>query len=390
MRSLDVFTLMFMTAFICVGMSILMFSVHRSFRNEVKGVGHWAWSQLAMVLAGLMLALRGTLPDALSVPASNAALLWAVGLSMIGTQLFYGQSASWRLFHMIWGSCLLGLLWWLLVTPNFALRVALFSFAQVALYMMQLRLVVRHGERHFTSYFFFALLLMQSTVVLMRGVTALVLGGTGVDLLKSPALATSYLAVSNLVILLLSVAFLVLASRRLQLVLEQRSTHDPLTGALNRRGFGEFFQRAQIHARQGDWPLALMAIDLDHFKAVNDRYGHAIGDRVLVQVVALTRQALRERDQVARFGGEEFVALLPGTSAKEAIQVALRIQTTLRDAITDLPSCTLSIGIATQSSTLEDFDSLLARADAGLYRAKADGRNRIVLADEVAPRCVAG
>lgn len=390
MRSLDVFTLMFMTAFICVGMSIIMFSVHRSFRNEVQGVGHWAWSQLAMVLAGLMLALRGTLPDVLSVPASNAALLWAVGLSMIGTQLFYGQSASWRLFHIIWGSCLLGLLWWLVVTPNFALRVALFSFAEVALHMMQLRLVVRYGERHFTSYFFFALLLMQSAVVLMRGVTALVWGGTGVDLLKSTALATSYLAISNLVILLLSVAFLVLASRRLQLVLEQRSSHDPLTGALNRRGFGEFFQRTHIHARQGDWPLALMAIDLDHFKAVNDRYGHAIGDRVLVHVVALTRQTLRERDQVARFGGEEFVVLLPGTSAKEAIQVALRIQTMLRDAITDLPSCTLSIGIASQSSTLEDFDSLLARADAALYRAKADGRNRIVLADEVVLRCVAG
>ncbi len=97
MRSLDIFTLMFMTAFICVGMSIIMFSVHRNFRNEVEGVGHWAWGQLAMVLAGLMLALRGTLPDVLSVPAYNAALLWAIGLSMIGTQLFYGQSASWRL-----------------------------------------------------------------------------------------------------------------------------------------------------------------------------------------------------------------------------------------------------------------------------------------------------
>ncbi|WP_182915683.1 GGDEF domain-containing protein [Massilia cavernae] len=390
MRSLDVFTLMFMTAFTCVGMSMIMFSVHRSFRSEVQGVGHWAWGQLAMVLAVLMLALRGTLPDVLSVPASNAALLWGIGLSMIGTQLFYGQAASWRLFHIVWGSCFIGILWWLLVTPDFAMRVALYSCAELVLHLVQLRLVVRYGERHFTSYFFFALLLVQAALVLIRGVAALVSDGASVDLLKSSALATSYLAISNLVILLLSVAFLVLASRRLQLVLEQRSTHDPLTGILNRRGFGEFFGRKQIHARQGDWPLAILALDLDHFKAVNDRYGHAMGDRVLQHVATLVQQALRERDRVARFGGEEFVALLPGTSAKDAIPVALRIQAALRDAVSELPSCTLSIGIASQSSELEDLDSLLARADAALYRAKAEGRNRIVLADEAVLRCVAG
>lgn len=388
MISLDVFTLMFMTMVICLGMSIIMFSVHRSFRGEVQGMELWAWSQLAMVMAGLLLASRGTLADVLSVPLSNAALLWAIGLSMIGTQMFYGQAASWRLFHITWLSCSLGLLWWLVVTPNFSMRVALFSFAEAALHTMQFRLVVRNGERHFTSYFFLVLLSIQLALVLTRGVAALVWGSASVDLLKSAPLAASYLALSNLVIVLLSVGFLVLAFRRLQLVLERRSTHDPLTGVLNRRGFGEVFQRTQSHARQGDWPLTLLAIDLDHFKAVNDGYGHAIGDRVLVHVVAQVRQALRERDQMARFGGEEFVVLLPGTSIKDAIQVASRIQATLRDAITDLPFCTLSIGVSSESNPLEDFDSLLARADAALYQAKADGRNRIVLSDGV-PRCVA-
>ena len=221
------------------------------------------------------------------------------------------------------------------------------------------------------------LLAIQTGLTVIRGVAALTLGDSSANLQSATALATGYLATSNILIQLLSVAFLVLASRQLKLALELRATQDPLTGVLNRRGCAEFYQQLQTHGRQSDVPFTLLAIDLDHFKAVNDKHGHGTGDKVLVHVAQQVARSLRDCDRVARFGGEEFVALLPGTTTPEAIAIAARIQATVRETKTELPSCTLSIGIATHMALSADLDQLLAHADAALYRAKREGRDRV-------------
>jgi diguanylate cyclase (GGDEF)-like protein len=117
-------------------------------------------------------------------------------------------------------------------------------------------------------------------------------------------------------------------------------------------------------------------MDLDHFKAINDSYGHQTGDRVLVNFVAKVKTMLRQPDQLGRFGGEEFMALLPETSLEEAVLVAERIRAAC--ALADSgPSCTVSIGITTHQQDTDTVDTLLARADAALYRAKTNGRNRV-------------
>ncbi|MEG0886473.1 MAG: GGDEF domain-containing protein, partial [Janthinobacterium sp.] len=167
------------------------------------------------------------------------------------------------------------------------------------------------------------------------------------------------------------------ATRRLQTLLEQRSNRDPLTAVLNRRGFADF--HARHSARQ---PLAVMSIDLDFFKAINDRHGHAMGDRVLVDVAGVIRGVLRDSDAVARFGGEEFVVLLPESQQARAELLAQRIQAALRQPRPDasLPHYTLSIGIACQAAEDESLDSMLQRSDRALYRAKQLGRNRVEVA----------
>ena len=387
MLSLDVKTILFMTALMCAAMAVVMFAMHRSFRREVQGLGHWAAGLALMVVAGALFALQGaqasqsphgTLQQSLLLILANLGLVCGIGLSMAGTRAFYGQPPAWRLWHAMWVLDLLAMVWWLTVQPNFSLRAAAFSFIVSVFYIDQLRQVWQRGERHFVSWFFGVLLALQTIAVLTRGVAALTVGAPTVDLLRNSSLANAYLAVSNFMALLLTVGFLMLATRRLQRVLEKRSTHDPLTEVLNRRGFSEAYARARARQRRGAGALALMAIDLDHFKAVNDKHGHIEGDRVLVKVAGVICRSLRENDSVARFGGEEFIVLLPDTSLARAQQVAERIQAQL--GMAEQPCCTVSIGIASHAPGDESLDSLLARADAALYRAKENGRNRVEIA----------
>jgi diguanylate cyclase (GGDEF)-like protein len=378
MFALDVKTILFMTTLMCAAMSVVMYAMHLSFRREVQGLGHWAAGLVLMVGSGLLFASLAVLPAWLVLPLGNLSLVCGIGMSMVGIRAFYGRPPGWRIFHAMWALNLGAMAGWMFVQPSFAMRVAAFSFIVSVFYIDQLRQLWQRGERHFASWLFGALLAVQTAVVLTRGVAAMVSGAQTVDLMRNSSLANVYLAVSNFMALLLTVGFLVLATRRLQRVLEKRSTHDPLTEVLNRRGFGEAYARARARQRRGAGALALMAIDLDHFKAVNDQHGHAEGDRVLVKVATVIKRTLRENDSVARFGGEEFIVLLPDTSLPRAQQAAARIQALLAEV--ERPCCTISIGIASQAAGDESLDSVLARADAALYRAKESGRNRVEIA----------
>jgi diguanylate cyclase (GGDEF)-like protein len=177
----------------------------------------------------------------------------------------------------------------------------------------------------------------------------------------------------------MAVGFMTVATRRLQVVMEHRSSTDPLTGVLNRRGFAAAYCREVALMKRHGEPLALLSIDLDYFKAINDQHGHAVGDQVLVHAARTTISALREIDHVARFGGEEFIVLLSRTTAERAKAMAQRIQASLlaaRGGSGGVPDYTVSIGIASQQAPDESLEALMARADAALYRAKAGGRNR--------------
>lgn len=146
---------------------------------------------------------------------------------------------------------------------------------------------------------------------------------------------------------------------------------DPLTGVSNRRAFDESLEKLLAeHQDAAQPPLAVAMLDLDHFKRVNDEQGHLAGDRVLQDLAQLIKAGVREGDTVARFGGEEFVVLMPRTPLGAACTVMDR----LRQRVAEKLSTTISIGLAT-SQIGESSTSLLARADAAMYAAKRDGRN---------------
>ena len=160
------------------------------------------------------------------------------------------------------------------------------------------------------------------------------------------------------------------------------ATTDSLTGAANHR---QFVDRAAVEvsrSRRKSEPLALLALDLDHFKCVNDRYGHQVGDEVLKSFVAVVRQGLRATDLVARTGGEEFKILLPDTTLPNAVALAERIRHCVAELAVStakgIVRVTVSIGCAALEADLESTERV---ADDRLYRAKAQGRNQVVGAE---------
>jgi len=165
--------------------------------------------------------------------------------------------------------------------------------------------------------------------------------------------------------------------------LAQLATRDPLTGLANRRLLDETLDRALSYARRRGEPLCVVAADLDHFKMVNDRHGHAAGDRVLVVFAGLLDGATRREDLAARTGGEEFLLVLPGTQASGGRVVAERLRE--RIAASDVGPAgpvTASLGVAEFRCQTDTAASLLERVDAALYAAKRAGRNQVVVAGE--------
>ncbi|MFE4107612.1 diguanylate cyclase [Almyronema epifaneia] len=175
-------------------------------------------------------------------------------------------------------------------------------------------------------------------------------------------------------------------------VVEKLAATDELTGVANRRYLLEIatkeFERAKRYGRS----LAIVMLDIDHFKLVNDNYGHQVGDRVLQQMAAVAAETLRKGDTLGRIGGEEFIALLPETAPSEAEEVAERLRQKIANlAIAISPEhnlqITVSLGLSVHLAGDVTIDAIITRADAALYVAKAQGRNQVVslVGNEIAP-----
>jgi len=184
----------------------------------------------------------------------------------------------------------------------------------------------------------------------------------------------------------ISIAFILLAMAKERTELRHRTAAmiDPLTGIANRRAF---LQDAALLAKRHNGnprPTAVLLIDLDHFKSINDRFGHALGDRVLEIFTDAARQSIRTTDLIGRLGGEEFAAVLYDTSRDKAVMVAERIRESFAQASQEVdgrPVCaSVSIGIVHCQEAVLDVPELLAQADQALYFAKERGRNRVEVA----------
>jgi diguanylate cyclase (GGDEF)-like protein len=181
-------------------------------------------------------------------------------------------------------------------------------------------------------------------------------------------------------------AALALANLTLRETLRLQSVRDPLTGLHNRRYLEESLEREIQRAARRSTPVGVMMIDLDHFKRLNDTFGHDAGDAMLCAFADLFRGRFRGEDIVCRYGGEEFTVLLPETTLERALERAEELRAAAAEArpsgpVQPLDPVTLSIGVASYPQHGDTGAALLSAADAALYRAKTAGRDRVVAAE---------
>lgn len=168
-------------------------------------------------------------------------------------------------------------------------------------------------------------------------------------------------------------------------LLQHESITDALTGTKNRRYFDQRLCEEVAHSLRYKLSLSLLLLDVDHFKKINDTYGHTIGDEVLVNLSKLVMEMVRDSDVVARYGGEEIVIITPSTDREEAELLAERLRATIEkttmatiDATQEVVQVTVSIGVCSLGLIVQDKEALIEEADRALYLAKNQGRNRVV------------
>jgi diguanylate cyclase (GGDEF)-like protein len=171
----------------------------------------------------------------------------------------------------------------------------------------------------------------------------------------------------------------------LHAAVQQQALTDPLTGLYNRRGFWDMAEHELLRAHRFNRPLSLVLIDIDRFKEINDTYGHLMGDKILASVSANCKLEFRQVDLVARYGGDEFIVLLPETKLHEALSAAERLRMRIENLRFAYEGeelrTTICIGVA-EMQRGDSLKSLIERTDQALYRAKQGGRNRVGVAEE--------
>ncbi|WP_409564895.1 diguanylate cyclase [Methylobacterium sp. J-026] len=380
---LDPATLLIVNSTITLLVGLLFLTTWRQ-APEVRALALWGAAHLVGAAGSAGLALRGQIPDLLSIGLSNAVVLSAYGLIWSGVRAFERRPPRVAV-------AMAGALVWcaLCLIPDFYASLVLrivYASAVATVYCGGAALEFWRGRGEWL-----ASRITAAAVLGLHGAFYLVRIPS--TLLAPPQLGTTplaspWVAILCFVTMLFSIAsaFTLMALVKERAEREQRvaASTDPLTGVRNRRAFAEAAHRALANRESG----ALLLLDLDRFKAVNDRHGHAVGDAVLVGFCAMATALLPPDAPLGRLGGEEFACFLPGASAAEALARAEELRRTFAGlAVPELPELrvSVSIGIA-QTRDGIGFDALMRRADAALYVAKNSGRDRVAVAEIAAVR----
>ncbi|MFG6447250.1 GGDEF domain-containing protein [Roseateles sp. BYS180W] len=313
--------------------------------------------------------------------AGNAALLLAQMLYLQGTRQHLGMAQHDRAMLCACALTLLGLLLFTYVWPHYRARVALMSFCMALIYARHAWLLLRQGGAGLGMRFTGCCQALMCSIMMLRCVSSpWTLNDSSAQLMPTP-MQVIYVGSFSLMVLLINMGQLVMVSERLRDEYRRLATQDSLTGSLTRHAWLELFHHELARLQRHPQPLCAMLIDIDWFKNVNDQYGHLVGDQVLRRVCQTLHAALRPSDGLGRYGGEEFVVLLPAVDAQGALRCAQRLCAAVAELPSNqgLPGCTVSIGVSAWRPGESCPEPMLARADAALYLAKAQGRNRACL-----------
>jgi diguanylate cyclase (GGDEF)-like protein len=381
--NLDVNTLFMVTIYVEAILGLLLLFVWAQ-NTQIHAVAWWGFAHLIRAASIVLFGMYGTVPDLITIDLANALLFTAFAVTWTGARVFDGRPVE--PVYLVTGAVI-----WLLVCRLPILADAIDTRSMIAsgiitaytwltayeFWRGRSEQLVSRWPAIFMLFAHGALFLLRTPLVAMLpwSPTSNMFGSVWLTVLSFEALLFT-----------ISIAFILLAMAKERTELRHRTAAmvDPLTGIANRRAFlhdaGLLAKRHASNPR----PTAVLLIDLDHFKSINDRFGHALGDRVLEIFSDSARKSVRAADLIGRLGGEEFAAVLYDTSRDKVVAVAERMRETFAQFAQDVdgrPVCaTVSIGIVYCEEPVLDMPELLAQADQALYYAKERGRNRVEVA----------
>jgi diguanylate cyclase (GGDEF)-like protein len=341
----------------------------------------WGLSNLLLGLGFIGVGLRDIIPNIVSIPLANTVSWIGYLLVLFGVRSFAGQPARLPLYILAVAAAAIPLFLWN-ESDGFVRRVVLVSVLVMACDALLVRegLLLWRREGLVSGAILAALFVPTVGLFALRSWLA-VAGELGAELFPAENTNQWLIVTGTAFVLLRSGALLLLAAERSRNTLVTIAQHDPLTGAMNRSGLERAMAKIAADASRRPGRLTLLLIDIDYFKSLNDTHGHAAGDRILQLFADAARSELRASDILARHGGDEFVAVLPHMTTKDAVRVANRIRGAFGRALADWDGValqpTLSIGVAEGDAAGDELEALLEHADEALYRSKRLGRNRV-------------
>jgi diguanylate cyclase (GGDEF)-like protein len=382
-------SLLAVTAALCLLFGLIALTLERRLRQPLPGLRMWAISNFLLALAATLHALEGIAPLWVPALAGHAFLLLGRACGVTALCQLDRHRVPARLLSALCVALFLGVAATLLVWPSYPTRslvmaagLSMFSGWSAVLLFIGAPLSI---SRSLTLLGFAGIALANLSRMLAHAQQ--IDAGVEADL-ASPAIAL-FIGVMVIFQVLCNVGFVLIVTDRMHEWVLQLARTDHLTGALSR---GALYTQAardlQLARRQQTYTAAFI-VDIDHFKTINDTHGHAAGDAVLRHVALHGQAVLRCTDLFGRYGGDEFVAILPETDLLTAAAIAERLRVAVGDPAPGvcplprgLPAVTVSIGVAAVAAGSGDIDALVAQADQALYTAKNAGRNRTRVADE--------
>jgi len=381
-------TLLLLASLVTGMMGFVLLLMGKATTQRIPGIRNWAFGSMLIAMAGALLTLRDVAPVWLTYTVHNTLVMVSYASFLIGSAKHFGHD------HRFIGLGVAFVVAWLAQTyftheqdslRGRYLSLTGFIFAACFLHAVVLaREIFRRqaqSERQSLGVSFTAFWVAFSAVVFgLRWGHAVLWPQDGQGLLDTTPLQALYLGTYTFGLTMVNIGFLLLTSEVIRRNFEILAATDALTGIRSRRVVIDSANNLFERSRRSEQPFVVMMIDLDHFKAVNDNYGHAVGDEVLRAFCRRIEHVLRRSDVLGRFGGEEFVVLLPDSTADQAVQLAGRLLQAAAMSDSQLPVITVSIGVSEWRPTDESAFQLLERADHALYEAKMAGRNRAISA----------
>ncbi len=380
---LDIHTLI-LVLIVSHALSTLVIFLNWRLAPNVPGVKDWAIGRLLVALALVAFALRGNSPLIVSVLIGNGLIFWGSFCIWRGSRRFLkAPEISATPYHLAITAVLAFFAYYTVAEDSLLMRgtaSSLFLAVYSALYVW---IIIKYNREDYLSVKVFAF------VIGFHGLFHLGLAvsyGTllGSNDLLAPSTAFAAFFFEGLVISILSAClYISMTAEYLNRDLKEQASYDPLTHTVNRRAFFPLAEHTLERRKREFSPVSLLMLDLDHFKQINDNFGHATGDKILRGVAAALHTTLRSQDVLCRYGGEEFVVLCPNTKSQDAARIAERARQVVADLQIEFQGQTLrptiSVGYATYPSNCRTNDllTLIEAADIGLYAAKNAGRNRV-------------